>query len=112
MDYSIEELNAVPAPLIPDELLAAVARRFRYLGDPTRLRVLRELHTAGEASVGELARRSGVPLASVSQHLNRLAEGGLVERRRDGTSVIYAIADPTLERLCAIVCGTLLPDGS
>ena len=107
MNYSIEELNVASTPLIPDELLVDVARRFRYLGDPTRLRVLRELHAAGEAPVGELARRSGVPLASVSQHLNRLAEGGLVARRRAGRSVIYAIADPTLERLCEIVCETL-----
>ena len=105
-------MNAAPTPLIPDELLAGVARRFRYLGDPTRLRVLSELHGAGEASVGDVARRSGVPLASVSQHLNRLADGGLVTRRRAGTSVIYAIADPTLERLCEIVCATLPPGGS
>jgi ArsR family transcriptional regulator len=112
VEYSIEELNAASAPLIPVELLEGVARRFRYLGDPTRLRVLSELHAAGEASVGELARRSGVPLASVSQHLNRLADGGLVERRREGTSVIYAIADPTIGRLCELVCGTLVPGGS
>jgi len=105
-------LNAASTPLIPDELLARVARRFRYLGDPTRLRVLSELHGAGEASVGDVAHRSGVPLASVSQHLNRLADGGLVTRRREGTSVIYAIADPTLERLCEIVCATVRPAGS
>lgn len=48
-----------------------------------------------------------MPLASVSQHLNRLADGGLVARTCEGTSVIYAIADPTLERLCESVCQTL-----
>jgi ArsR family transcriptional regulator len=101
----------VSTPLIPDDLLSEVARRFGYLSDPTRLRVLRELHTAGQASVGELARRSGVPLASVSQHLNRLADGGLVARRRERTSVIYEIADPTLGRLCEIVCDALAPSG-
>jgi ArsR family transcriptional regulator len=90
--------------MVPDELLDQVARRFSMLGDATRLRVLAALHGAGEASVGELAALAGVPLASVSQHLNRLADAGLVARTRSGTSVIYRIADPTIEQLCSIVC--------
>lgn len=90
--------------MVPDELLEEVARRFAYLGDPTRLRVLSALHAAGEASVGAISDRAGVPLASVSQHLNKLAAGGLVARRRRGTSVLYRIADPTVEQLCAVVC--------
>jgi len=90
--------------VIPDEFLDEVARRFGYLADVTRLRVLRALHEHG--SVGELAERSGVPLASVSQHLNRLAAGGIVGRRH-GTSIIYWIAEPTVSELCDLVCGRL-----
>ncbi len=65
------------------------------------------LHDAGEVSVGGLAALSNIPLASVSQHLNRLAQGGLVTRRRDGASVLYRIADPTIEALCDLVCASL-----
>lgn len=93
--------------MVPDELLEEVARRFSYLADATRLRVLRALHEAGEASVGDVAARSEVPLASVSQHLNRLATGGIVGRRRQATSVIYRIVDPTIEELCDTVCNRL-----
>jgi ArsR family transcriptional regulator len=46
-------------------------------------------------------------MASVSQHLNRLAVGGIVARRREGTSALYRIADETIEALCDLVCSSL-----
>jgi DNA-binding transcriptional ArsR family regulator len=96
-------------PVVPDSLLDEAARRFSLLGDPTRLRVVSALHDAGEISVGGLAAVTGIPVASVSQHLNRLAHGGLVARRREGASVRYRIADPTIQALCDIVCAALRP---
>jgi DNA-binding transcriptional ArsR family regulator len=51
-----------------------------------------------------------VPLASVSQHLNRLADGRIVSRRRQGTSVIYWVSDPTVVELCELVCAPLRRD--
>ena len=94
-------------PVVPDALLEAAARRFALLSDPTRLRIVSALHDAGEVSVGGLAVLTGIPLASVSQHLNRLAHGGVVGRRREGTSVRYRISDPTIEALCEVVCSGL-----
>ena len=91
-------------PVVPDSLIEEAARRFALLADPTRLRLLSVLHDAGEISVGGLASLTDVPVASVSQHLNRLAHGGLVARRREGTSVRYRIAGGTIEALCGIVC--------
>jgi DNA-binding transcriptional ArsR family regulator len=88
-------------------LLELAARKFALLADPTRLRVLSALHDAGEISVSELAGRTGIPVASVSQHLNRLAAGGVVARRRQGTSVHYRIADATIQALCDLVCSSL-----
>lgn len=94
-------------PVVPDELLDSAARRFALLADPTRLRIVSALHDAGEASVGALAEQAGIPLANASQHLNRLAQGGIVARRRSGTSVLYRIVDPSIEALCDIVCSGL-----
>jgi DNA-binding transcriptional ArsR family regulator len=91
-------------PVVPVELLEEVARMFALLSDPTRLRLLSRLHDDGELSVSELASRTGVTVANVSQHLNRLATAGLVARRRDGKHVHYRIADPRLEELCDLVC--------
>lgn len=93
--------------VIPDSFLEDVARRFALLGDPTRLKVVRALHEGGEAAVGEIAGAVGTSVANTSQHLQRLAAGGIVGRRRDGQAVYYRIIDETIEQLCAIVCGTV-----
>jgi DNA-binding transcriptional ArsR family regulator len=94
-------------PMLPEELVDAAARLFSLLGDPTRLRLVRELHDLGELTVGELASRTGTTLANASQHLLRLAAAELVERRRVGKSVVYRIVDPRLEQLCETVCASL-----
>jgi DNA-binding transcriptional ArsR family regulator len=94
-------------PVVPEALLQEAARRFSLLADPTRLRIVSTLHDCGEISVGGLAAQTGIPLASVSQHLNRLAVGGIVGRRREGTSFLYRITDDTIEALCDIVCAGL-----
>ena len=41
---------------------------------------------------------------NVSKHLNLLLEGGLVARRKQGTSNIYSVADPLIFTLCDLVC--------
>jgi DNA-binding transcriptional ArsR family regulator len=92
---------------IPDSILEDVARRFALLGDPTRLKIVRALHEGGEAAVGEIADAAGASAANTSQHLQRLAAGGIVGRRRDGQAAYYRIIDETIEQLCAIVCGSV-----
>jgi DNA-binding transcriptional ArsR family regulator len=92
---------------IPDYFLDDVARRFALLGDPTRLKIVRALHEGGELAVGEIAGAAGTSVANTSQHLQRLAVGGIVGRRRDGQAVYYRIIDETIEQLCAIVCGSV-----
>jgi DNA-binding transcriptional ArsR family regulator len=43
----------------------------------------------------------------LAQHLNRLVTGGMVGRRREGTSVIHSITNPTVSEFCDLVCGRL-----
>jgi DNA-binding transcriptional ArsR family regulator len=93
--------------VIPDAYLDDVARRFALLGDPTRLRVVRAMHECGECTVGEIAEAAGTSAANASQHLQRLTQGGIAGRRRDGQAIRYRILDPTIEQLCAIVCGAV-----
>ena len=90
--------------MIPEPLLEEAAHRFALLGDPTRLRLLSVLHAAGEVAVGDLAERAGIGRENASQHLSRLAAAGLVARRRQATSVLYRIADETLDDICGLVC--------
>jgi ArsR family transcriptional regulator len=90
--------------MVPDQLLQEAARRFSLLGDVNRLRILSTLHELGEQSTGELAEKTGLAVANVSQHLSRLLAAGLVTRRRDGSYAYYVISDPTLASLCDLVC--------
>jgi ArsR family transcriptional regulator len=93
--------------VVPEAVLDEAAHRFALLGDPTRLRLVSALHDRGPCSVGELTEAIGSTMPNVSQHLSRLATGGIVKRRREGRSVRYWIADPTIEDLCTIVCSTV-----
>jgi molybdopterin-binding protein len=65
----------------------------RALGDPVRLRLLRELpaEEAAQVSVGELARRLEVADTVVSQHLRVLSGLGLVGHRRSGRAAHYYV---------------------
>jgi len=70
----------------------------RALGDPVRLRLLRELPTefAAEIPVGELARRLEVSDTVVSQHLRVLSAMGLVGHHRSGRAAHYYVKPEAL----------------
>jgi DNA-binding transcriptional ArsR family regulator len=94
----------VQSPLTPDAA-ELIARRFLALSDPTRLRIVDLLRTREEASVRELTEALDASQQNVSKHLATLHAEGFVSRRKQGTSVIYAIADPAVFDLCEQVCG-------
>jgi DNA-binding transcriptional ArsR family regulator len=79
-----------------------VAKYFRGLGDPTRLRILELLGEAGELPVGELVERLGLPQATVSTHLGCLRWCGFVSTRRERRSVLYRVADERVRTLVAL----------
>jgi len=92
--------------LLGGGVVELVAARFRILGDPSRLRLL-GLLMDGERTVQELVEASGLTQTNVSRHLGLLRRDGVVGRRRDGNRAMYRITDPTIEELCALVCGGL-----
>ena len=95
----------LPHPL-PDELVELIARRFRAMSDPLRIRLLDTLRER-EATVSELAETVGASQQNVSKHLALLADAGILGRRKDGTRVYYAIADEQVLGLCEDVCGSV-----
>lgn len=96
---------SLPHPL-PDPVVELVARRFRVIGEPMRIRILDRLRD-GEASVLELADALAASQQNVSKHLGVLHDAGIVSRRKDGTHAYYAIADESVLDLCEQVCGGL-----
>ncbi len=91
---------------LSDRARDRVAARFRALGEPTRLKILERLFRA-PASVGEILQFVGGTQGNVSKHLALLHASGLVSRKKQGLRTVYSIGDPTLERICEIVCGAV-----
>ncbi len=102
-DCRIGYAAAVAPPPLTDRARERIAERFRALGEPMRLKILERLFRS-PASVGEILASVGGTQANVSKHLNVLHATGAVSRRREGLRTVYSIADPALERICAIVC--------
>jgi DNA-binding transcriptional ArsR family regulator len=97
----------VPLPRpVPDELVELIARRFRVLGEPLRIKLLDRLRD-GEASVNELTVAIDASQQNVSKHLAVLADAGVLGRRKEGTHVYYRIVDEGVLALCEQVCGSL-----
>ena len=96
---------ALPHPL-PADLVELIARRFRVLGEPMRIRLLDHLRE-GEATVGELSQALAASQQNVSKHLAVLTDAGVLGRRKEGNHVYYRIADEGVFALCEDVCGSL-----
>ena len=86
----------LPATPFESDLLA---KYFRVLGDPIRLRIL-DLVADEERSVGELAVLLGESQPKVSNHLGCLRWCGFVITRREHRTVYYRLAD---ERVGAVI---------
>ena len=96
-------MSTLPHPL-PDALVELIARRFRVIGEPMRIRILDHLRD-GEASVHELTAALDASQQNISKHLQMLLEAGIVGRRKEGNNAIYSITDPSVFALCDEVCG-------
>jgi ArsR family transcriptional regulator len=84
-----------------DPVYVVKAQLFRVLGHPVRIRIL-ELLGDGERTVGDLQARLELDSSGTSQHLGALRQLGLVEARREGTSVYYRVKDPRVSQLLTV----------
>jgi DNA-binding transcriptional ArsR family regulator len=78
-----------------------VARFFRALADPTRLRLL-EYVLAGERTSAECVQFAGISQPRVSVHLSCLVDCGYVIARRDGKKLRYSVGDPRVPDLLVL----------
>ncbi len=101
MDESVE-LNRV---------FESVASYFGLLAEPARLRILNCL-CGQERSVNQVVELVGLSQANTSRHLNLLYRAGVVDRRREGNSVIYRLVDPNFAHLCRTVCVQIASGGA
>ncbi|MDR7521169.1 MAG: metalloregulator ArsR/SmtB family transcription factor [Armatimonadota bacterium] len=86
-------------PALSEDLL--LAKFFRALGDPTRLRIL-EAVMDSEKNVTALVELTGAPQGRVSSHLACLRWCGYVATRQEGRQVFYRVGDRRVGKLLAI----------
>ena len=96
---------AIPHPL-PEALVELIARRFRVIGEPMRIRLLDALRD-GPMTINELTEALDASQQNVSKHVGVLSQAGIVGREKDGNRVRCFIADETIFELCELVCGGL-----
>ena len=80
-----------------DALYEQFARIAKAVAHPTRIEIL-ELLAQAERGVSALAEVTGMGLTATSSHLQVLRQSRLVETRRQGTSVLYRLADEEVAR--------------
>ncbi|WP_059008377.1 ArsR/SmtB family transcription factor [Streptomyces specialis] len=105
-----DQRDTVPCcpPLTSGELSRADAERmavmFKALGDPVRLRLFSKIaaHPGGEACVCDI-QDVGVSQPTVSHHLKKLREAGLLTSERRGTWVYYAVAPSVVAAMAAML---------
>jgi ArsR family transcriptional regulator len=92
------------APLLSDEDAEATATLFRALADPARVRIVNALATTDEpVCVCELIGPLGLSQGTVSHHLKKLTDAGLLEREQRGRWAYYSLRPEAAAPLAAIV---------
>lgn len=96
------------APLDEDQA-ADLARVFKALGDPVRLRLMSMIASRGEGGevcVCELTPAFDLSQPTISHHLKLLRQAGLIDCERRGTWVYYWVLPGVLDRLAAFLTTT------
>lgn len=87
--------------------LEQIARHFRLLGEPMRLRILQAL-CQKPLPVNEIVTAVGATQANVSKHLSLLATAGILTREKNGQCVYYGLKDPLTLKMCNLVRSQLV----
>ncbi|MEV5145499.1 metalloregulator ArsR/SmtB family transcription factor [Streptomyces sp. NPDC052727] len=93
------------APLNEDQA-AELAKVFKALGDPVRLRLMSMIASRGEGGevcVCELTPAFELSQPTISHHLKLLRQAGLIDCERRGTWVYYWVLPGVLDRLAAFL---------
>ena len=91
------------APVLRDEEASATAALFAALGSPARVRIVNLLATRDEpVCVCTLVEPLGLAQPTVSHHLKKLVEAGLLEREQRGKWAYFTLRREAVEKLAAV----------
>ena len=83
------------------------SRYFKAIGDPTRLRIVTILADR-EYTVNDIVARIGLSQPTVSRHLAKLRDAGVLDWRREGQQVFYRLNKESVRDCCAGFCDCLM----
>ena len=91
------------APALDDAAAVATAQLFSALADPARVRIVNALATsAGPVCACEFEPALGLSQPTVSHHLKKLTEVGLLEREQRGKWAYFSLKRDAVEKLAAV----------
>ena len=91
------------APVLDEQEALATAELFRALGDPARVRIVNVLATTDEpVCVCELIEPLELSQPTVSHHLKKLLDAGLLEREQRGRWAYFSLKRDAVEKLAAV----------
>ena len=91
------------APALSDAEADATAQLFKALSDPARVKIVNLLATSGEPVCAcELIPAVGLSQPTVSHHLKKLTEAGLLTREQRGVWAYYSIDPDAVAQLGAV----------
>jgi len=91
------------APALSDEEAEATAELFKALADPARVRIVNLLATAGEPVCAcNLNEPVGLAQPTVSHHLKKLLDAGLLVREQRGKWAYFSLKRDAVETLAAV----------
>jgi ArsR family transcriptional regulator len=91
------------APTLDDEEALATAELFSALGDPARVRIVNLLATSSEPVCAcELYEPLGLAQPTVSHHLKKLVEAGLLDREQRGKWAYFSLRRDAVEKLAVV----------
>jgi ArsR family transcriptional regulator len=91
------------APSLSDDQARATAQLFKALADPHRVKIVNLLVTSPDpVCVCEFTGPLGLSQPTVSHHLKKLVQAGLLEREQRGTWAYYSLNHDALSRLAAV----------
>ena len=91
------------APTLDEEEALATAELFKALGDPARVRIVNLLATRGGTLCAcDLYDPLGLSQPTVSHHLKKLTDAGLLEREQRGKWAYFSLTRDAVEKLAAV----------
>ena len=91
------------APLLTAEAAEATADGFRALADPARVRIMNALATSdGPVCICDLVEPLALSQPTVSHHMKKLADAGLVDREQRGRWAYFSLRPTAAEKLAAV----------